>query len=846
VLFWPAFLKVLIVRKYNLPLLALLLLMLTAALYFIFLSPAEQQREEGAPPAEILADGSGSMATKRESLDAAASISRETHAAAAELPSAILVTHIQVVDPNGVGVAGARVLPWVGEEVLEETQTDENGEATFSGLAGAGGYAVMAPHYLAVHGVHHFDGSRIVVHLKDGQVLAGRVTFLRPPVFQELFVMRVFSMYALSGVDIPQAVKDEFWTHKAGVGTSMIPIDREGNFRLLGLPADWIGRMRMPNGYVVYSVEAPATIRDKNFVELPQVSQSLLFRCFELPAFTGRVVTPDGSSGVPGVRVVVNAYLTAEKNNTTSLMGESQADGTFYLPIFAGNTTISKQWCEHPDSITLYAVDISLSGSKDWADNATPIDLVDKNDPWQLGDLPMKERSDFLFRAIDEQGKPIAGAFARTFTLSEATDAEGNGQVALSEDTLEVWVGAKGFLSVRKDATYKIGKVVDFVLPKAARLFVSWSIPEGMDMSTATFRIYTAEGSIFAIHNRAFDSFRRAEGLHLIGGRGPNSSGQMSRYWQLKHDQRDFEIWGLAPGVAMEIRIADLLGTALASSMVTLAAGEERSLELVIDEAPKDFFGRVLDVNGTPLPGVQISIDNQDGYGWGQSTSKDGDFRFQGVVRQIIDLDFTKDGYVKYSMPNFQIPASGDAGVLTLDPAREVGIFFQDKSGRYYENGYVRTPGEYVRNASVENGGIQIASLPQAEFSFEWQLGGAKGTALVPADVEEYVVAVPEMASVAVHATRADAAERDYVNVTFVPVGAAREGIETYDYERSISFEAGENTVDAEFPVLMPGLYRVEFSLTQTKDGKRVTRSLGQQGPVEVLAGQVLTLNLNF
>jgi len=607
-LFWPAFLNRLIVRKSNLTLLAVLLLTLTAALYFIFQSPTEQQRHEGALPVVINPENVGSLATTRDSLDAAASISREAHSAAAELSSAILVTHIQVLDPDGVGVAGARVLPWVGEEVGEEVLTDENGEATFTGLEGAGGYAVMAPHYLAVHGLHHFDGSRIVIHLKDGQVLAGRVTFVRPPVFPELFVMRVFSMSASNGVDIPKAVKDEFWIHKAGVGTSMVPIDQEGNFRLIGLPADWNGRMRMPNGYVVYSVEAPAIMKDHTFIDIPQVSQSLLFRCFELPAFTGRAVTPDGSFGLPGVMVVVNAYLTAEKNNTTQLMGESQADGSFYLPIFAGNTTTSKQWCEDPDSITLYAVDVSLSRSKDWADNAMPIDLADKNDPWQLGDLPMKERTDFLFRAIDEQGKPIAGAFARTFTLSEATDAEGYGQVALSEDTLEVWVGAKAFLSVRKDATYEIGKVVDFVLPKAARLFVSWSIPEGMDMSTATFRIYTEEGSIFAIHNRAFDSFRRAEGLHLIGGRGPSSSGKMSRHWELKPAQREFEIWGMAPGVALEIRIADLLGTALASSMVTLAAGEERSLELVIDEAPIDLFGRVLDVNGIPLPGVAYQI----------------------------------------------------------------------------------------------------------------------------------------------------------------------------------------------------------------------------------------------
>lgn len=610
----------------------------------------------------------------------------------------------------------------------------------------------------------------------------------------------------------------------------------------------------MPRGHVLCSVDAPAKIKHSDFIDIPQAGQSYVIRCLELPAFTGRVVSPDGSVGVSGVMVDLSAYLTKEKDNTMWVMGESKEDGSFYLPIYAGNSDTRVAWCGNPDSITPYWVDAGISGSEEWANAELSFDLVNQETPWELGDLAMKESRELVFRVLDSQSQPIPGARAYSFATSEPTDANGIGKVSLAADTEGIWVGAKGYQSVSKAVPDSLIETVDFILPRATRFHVTWNSPEEVDMSNVKVRILSTQGSIYSVSTRDEiwheERFHRLEGLDYSGGRGPNPSGEMSRDFKLADGRQDFDIWGLADGRPLEIRLAGLTGAPLATSMVTLRPAEQRSLELKFDSLPIRLAGRVMDSNGAAVPGVQVSLQYLDDRGRraGTSvyTSAEGGFQFKGLAIRKVALKFEKDGYAITKVPELLIPENDEPLEFTMELGREVAVFFQDESGRFYENGFVTSPGKYLREPALDHGGILFGALPIEAFALEWQIGGAKGTQLVPAEVAEHIIVIPAMASASIHATRADAAERGYVQVTFVPVGAVREDVEVYAYERSVSFEEGEIAMDHEYPVLLPGSYRVEYSTFKMVNGERTASIFAEQGPFEVGAGQVLELTLDF
>jgi len=136
--------------------------------------------------------------------------------------------------------------------------------------------------------------------------------------------------------------------------------------------------------------------------------------------------------------------------------------------------------------------------------------------------------------------------------------------------------------------------------------------------------------------------------------------------------------------------------------------------------------------------------------------------------------------------------------------------------------------------------------LPQGSFKIYWTIGGADGEEWVPEGVDEYVLEVPAMGSVVIHASRETADEVDFVNVRFIPVDHSGDVDVDSTYKRGIRFEHDVLEVDKVYGALLPGKYRVEFSLRNFSDNQWGEVPLQVIESVDVSAGKELELELSF
>jgi hypothetical protein len=839
-------------KRSTAPFLIVLLLGLAAAVYFIF-TPTDSlddsvSDERNVSEVEQADDLNGASKSADNTGDAANSIQREDATPAGVDAASIIITQVRVLNPDGSGAENVRVLPWLGKEFQEEVLTNEAGEATLLGLEGYGGYAILPPDRLSLHSTHTFDGSPIHIQLQEGAELSGRVFFKKPRESQEPFFLRVSSKSLPDLEGIPIAISNDFGSKKPGVASAILNIDEAGNFRLSSLPDSWAGRIHLPHGYIACSVDPIGEVEDHGFITIPHVVNNLALQVLELPAFTGRVVSPDGSEGVAGASIWLGAFLNDKENDTYGLMGRSGEDGQFRIPIYASNAEEKKAWCANVADIHPYSVNVQISDSDEWAEVAIPLELHGKVSPWDLGDLPMQERVDLRFRALDEHGQPIAGALAYSFELSEPTDEDGYSQVAISEETTEVRVAAHGFETASKQVPSSLEDVLDFTLTKAVHLQVSWIVPEGMDMSLYTLRI-DSEEHVFQSGDGAMDHvesrFRRSFGLDNRNSRRSGISGSTQTHFRLESNQAEFDIWGLQSGVPMKVMLAGRLKSPLTTSTsLVFSPGEERVLELPAFGMPALFSGTVVDESGAPLDRVMVMV-NSETMGTGGTTSSEGKFSFSGLVaRRIPSLTLRKSGFANIRLEDYLVPQDGKPVEFIMERAREVTFYLRDSQGRSYPDGYISCVGEESDKENTDFG-MTFESLPQSDFELEWYLGGAKGKVWVPADITEFDIAVPDMAAAIVQIKRLKSKADENLQVTFIPQGGSSESEQMDPYSRTFHVDAADSSLDGEIPALTPGTYIVEYSIYR-RDGIWDWESLYTEGTVTVIPGQLLELDLEF
>lgn len=702
-----------------------------------------------------------------------ASVHRETENSADDVVSIHAPEGMPLLLLHEMGgpVVGATVIPWVGEELGEMVVTNEKGEATLHAPLGSGGFAIYAKNRAPFRMTFDFTGDAIVVILEQGYRLAGKVTFSHDrkredPVF----------LFSLAGhpyaKEIPVSIQRALRSKEFGSNISQWEIQADGRFECTGLPFDWAGTLKISRGYLFCRCSSPGKINDDGNLKLSQLTENLEISVTELPAFYGRIVTPNGQMGVPNVQLMGVATFNPERVNGVLFDAKSKANGRFEIPIWVGSQEERELWCKRPEEMKAYDIQLGTSGAEKWGQVHLELDLEKVENPWNLGDIALSNRNKLSYRVMDEKGHPLEGALSYASILSEDTDKDGFGEAEFEPEVKAITFGAKGYSSSEFLIAEIEEEALQVKLEKASSVLLRWFVPEGTDMTGIKIELKGEQG-IFEQDGMGFGAdwrFRRAFGIQNKGGRGRGGVHQ-STGWELDDDQRELEIWGVRPNVPLTFCLSDLMASVLDQEEIVLAPGEHRELNFEITVPPKNFMGVVTDENGNALDRVQLML-NAYNRGIGRSTNREGEFAFQGIGSLTVNLSASKDGYAVFHDADFPVPPSGLPALITLEKARLLVVYLQTPSGRILRNGfYERVHGGLGSQEDAEDNGTLLAEAPEREFLLRWSLGGVKEDVLVPAGVQKFHIAVPEMATAQLTYQFGPPHENGQYSTTFIPQG---------------------------------------------------------------------------
>jgi RNA polymerase sigma-70 factor (ECF subfamily) len=762
-------------------------------------------------------------------------------------PLVTLPVQVTVLDADGIGIQDTRIFAWHDEELREEVSTNEAGQVTLYELNGDGGLVVLAPHFLPLYLPQHFDGTPINVHPTLGETLSGQVTFLRPRVELDPLVIRVITSLAPKVEPMPTVVADLLKELDVRPGSADAVVDAQGSFHVSGLPKGWAGHIRFPYGFLICSFEGPGELGWEldRVIELPHASMNIKVELLELPVFTGRIVSSDSGEGVPNAGLFVSPYMTEAHSDTTLIGGSTDQDGFFRVPMAVGNSTNRKEWPKNPELAFLppFTVEVDVASSDHYAGAAEILNVNNNINPWDLGVITVGRLSTRPLLIVDINDQPIEGALASAVRLSSPTNALGMTELLLSEDSDSASVGAPGFQSVVVPLPDSQEELWKAVLRPSAQLKVTWDTPVDFDMSSLVFRIESKD-DLFLNKGNAWLftewSFRTAAGLDFAAGGNSRTKGRYME-WHLRPSQNEFSVWGLNPGASIRVMLRDRANQELASSSIVLSAEETRAIELHIEHLPRPLTGVVLDVNGSPINAADLSVA-----GYHVSTTPEGWFDIGYFAGPTVALGVEKSGFARGRESEYLLPQQGQSVEIILEESREVTLYFRDAAGLIYAGGHISGPGKAKQSNPEDGPGHIFQELPQSSFSVHWSIGGANGDAWIPANISEYSIEVPSMASAIIRATRANTEEQQSIRLTFVPTNKSAQASEDSLYQRSLSLPVGVASQTKKFPALLPGEYMVEYSTWCKTDGQWNYKPLGTQGPVLATAGQALELDLSY
>jgi len=758
---------------------------------------------------------------------------------------------VTVVDAAGRPVPQVRLVPWVGEELRDEKITDASGQATLQACAGSGGIAVLAPGYRVVHRVEEFVGDPIRIELQEGFALSGRVEFQQAQADMTDFVLRHISPTLQSPKEVPQSVQEQLKEKGASMIAVHIPLQPDGSFTVRGLPSNWEGRLKMPRGFMAYASSEGEVGVSGSFVHLNSLSSNLVLQVMELPYFSGRVVTPDGTKGVADAGVIVQPYFTVARNEPGSMFGlggVSDADGYFRVPIAVGSKEDRIAWSEDANLVRRYAAEVSLVQCGEWADaEFQKMDLGLLENPWELGEFAVGERKELSVRVLDENGQPLKGALVKTYEMAERTNDEGETTAFLADDTTQVLIAASGYRPLAAELPDSLEQTLEVQLAPANKVKVKWDLPDGVDLRNV-YLWTESENDVYWKGNSELNSLngnlRREESkrTYWLGG---THKGMNYQVVALEPGQNEVLLWGLQTETSLQFKLSTRKGEAFTNvESITLMEGEWKEIELRFERFPLQISGLVTDQAGNPLGNVEVNLPSPDGTLGRALTKQDGLFHLGGLNATEVDMRLSKAGYAAQILENLAPSQRGEGLTLVLETERVVTVFLRGSEGENYLDGWVESPGQNMDGTEQDNAGYTLAQNPMASFRLGWQLGGAKGEVLIPAGVEEYVVSVPRMTSATVDIPYNEAMVGQQMQAFFYNLDDASEFSQAEPLERGIRLDPAKASWQINIPSFLPGNYRVE--LQQWHGGPEIFEYQLVQDPIYVTAVPNQNLEISF
>lgn len=581
------------------------------------------------------------------------------------------IIHFRLTDELNQPIANASICAWTSDKLHKPKVSNGDGEFTYNDLSGNGGLVIQALNWYPQFHEVEFNQNQIDVVLVSKAVVGGTVSFSGDRHKKTPFDLTILTLPDLEIGPFPQALKKQL--KKVGFGSYEIKatVFEDLRFQVKGYPPSWNGRMKLPYGTLLKSFQGPGEVSDwGKFIDLLKPSDQLHLELAQMPAFSGRVVSPDGKEGVPNPELTLIRYSN-DKANSMIVGAAGKPDGTFSIPLGPSGEDEYLSWIENPNDVPTYQVAIWVDGNDKWAASYFEFDLRDRGDPWNLGDLPMRDRLQIPIQVVNSDGHPIEGARAFGDNISEPTDALGNGVVSFSEGVQVITAAAVGYEFQDRALDQAINGVLRFELEPATSVQVTWSNPDDLNLSSLQIKIIS-DGLLFKTdHHHADYRLRYGLGQPMISHGKPSaadgSHGGFS-VWDIGADQSEFRLWGLSPRSGFTAQLVGPLGEPiLASQPFKLQPGVQNSLYLGAVRSRGGLKGTVRLANGETMANVEVRITRAK-YETARYTDNQGKFSLPLLGARTVDLTVTAPGHEEFQLKNVEIYLGRDPIQITLQP----------------------------------------------------------------------------------------------------------------------------------------------------------------------------------
>jgi RNA polymerase sigma-70 factor (ECF subfamily) len=753
---------------------------------------------------------------------------------------------VRVVDAEEHPLRDATVHCWREGGDVTERQTDASGRCSLVSADERGGVLVRCKGFVpVVQELPALRGLQEVV-LGRGSVVAGNVLVDGAPAPAGL-LLRLSILPLPWPPSAPRALLDLLLNEASGVSAAT---DGAGRFRFAGLPADWSGGLYLPRTHWLLRQEGQVVEGDDRLL-LPRPQRDLLVTTTRLPVLQGRVLWSDTGEPVPGVLVHISQGELADGTKVPGLFAKTDADGRFAVGLPPSRPEHRARWLDpQRRSAVTHASLQSLGSSLVLDGDGSALDLGREYE-LRVDRPPM-----VWYRAVDAEGKPIAGArMLRDGGVGEPSGADGLGWTYdLSRpEPFRSQVGAPGRQVVPLTATGGAGSTrsdpIVVVLPpcNGLRLRVrsaDGSVPEGCMVKWRGPELYQGGtmggpselhrffGASYADVFAAWTSYN-AHGEAVLNATRPSIA--------IRLDARgEAMLHSIKPGVAGTLVVSDNIGTELlVQDLTTPALGEVRQLELVVRKPSHRVHGRVVASDGTPVAQALVLLSTGPAPAMDARTAGDGGFRFAPLYGDgNVKLKVRRQGLATAQLELAAEEMDREV-VVTMAAGRRTTVAIVDEMGAVIPQLRLELltgtndPLDLQRTASGE---YVCSDLPPGQVTFACTIGGKRFELRHDTADPRAELRVPRPARAEIAAPEGwppPAAGRLVAIATRTDVAS-----------EPLTVELGKTGEEA--PLFLPGRYRMALSLQAWRsDLKR--SELVEQGPsaeVELRAGETARVQL--
>lgn len=778
---------------------------------------AERDESSTTVPGVVLATSTPSAVGEREVV--------------APAPASPPPLEARVSGPDGAP-AGAAVLALFDDGgLLASAETDADGRAELPGAEGAARLAARAPGFpLTVVEVDP-GARRVEVLLPRGARVAGHVTDGGLPV-AGLELALASDSAPLDRSPLPGDARLAALLGSAAIATATTRED--GSFTFAGLPPSWRGELRLARAAERWILEASAGARAVEAMRL-RLETPLEGLAVEAPAFrrvTGRVVLPGGAAPASGATLTVVAGY-ADGSTSALVAVDAGVDGRFQVVLDTTSERDAARWRlaggpPSVDRIDAWLVSHPRGGGRalTWLGDEVPPAL-------ELGDLELAAVRSVELRVLDPDARPLAGAFARC-GASTCGPSDAEGRLLLESLPLEPCTAelAAADHAVRwLEVPSAVDAPIEVTLEPCNRLEVLVRL-EGGAVGRPSLRA-ASEVAPFALPGADGDSDAgwMPHGLHALAGAARASSaspGGWTAFRLTAAEQR--VVLNQVTSAPITLRVVAQDHVLAELPPLVLGPTEHRAVELVVDGAPDELTGRVLDEAGRPLSGARVSLRSGRTLLGEDTTEASGSFVVPAYRPGSVDLSVEKAGFATGRLSDLE--ASAFPVDVTLERGHEVLVRIVDPDG-------APVPAESVGSGSpTGDGSWRLVDLPGRTVVLRARVAGMAYEVEHDARLPEAVIRVPRHGALDVGLDDPGRFGGARCEV-WVAVAGAEEPCLVGSF-----LPAAQGLEPLHYPVVLPGDYEVRVVGTEWSDGQPEERVFAGPHPVRVEAGRTTRVDL--